>query len=91
VDPRYTLIDDGEGNDDHPHADLRAGESDTAVPVLPVIPEPVPTLCGQGGIWMSEPRRNRQLSITALALDQRMATAARVTLTASVWPGERAA
>jgi hypothetical protein len=50
VDPRYTLIDDGEGNDDHPHADLRAGESDTAVPVLPVIPEPVPTLCGQGGI-----------------------------------------
>lgn len=26
VDPRYTLIDDGEGNDDHPHADLRAGE-----------------------------------------------------------------
>jgi len=27
VDPRYTLIDDGEGNDDHPHADLRAGEA----------------------------------------------------------------
>ncbi|MGC2404051.1 MAG: alkaline phosphatase family protein [Acidobacteriaceae bacterium] len=26
VDPRYTLIDDGEGNDDHPHADLRSGE-----------------------------------------------------------------
>lgn len=26
VDPRYTLIDNGEGNDDHPHADLRAGE-----------------------------------------------------------------
>jgi len=26
VDPRYTLVDDGEGNDDHPHADLRAGE-----------------------------------------------------------------
>ena len=27
VHPRYTLIDDGEGNDDHPHADLRAGEA----------------------------------------------------------------
>ena len=27
VDPAYTLIDEGEGNDDHPHADLRAGES----------------------------------------------------------------
>jgi phospholipase C len=27
VDPRYTLVDDGEGNDDHPHADLRAGEA----------------------------------------------------------------
>lgn len=27
MDPRYTLIDDGEGNDDHPHADLRAGEA----------------------------------------------------------------
>jgi phospholipase C len=26
VDPLYTLVDDGEGNDDHPHADLRAGE-----------------------------------------------------------------
>ncbi len=27
VDPAYTLVDNGEGNDDHPHADLRAGES----------------------------------------------------------------
>jgi phospholipase C len=27
VDPAYTLIDAGEGNDDHPHADLRAGEA----------------------------------------------------------------
>jgi phospholipase C len=26
VDPRYTLVDDGEGNDDHPHADMRSGE-----------------------------------------------------------------
>jgi phospholipase C len=27
VDPAYTLIDDGEGNDDHPHADIRSGEA----------------------------------------------------------------
>ena len=27
VDPKYTILDDGEGNDDHPHADLRAGEA----------------------------------------------------------------
>jgi phospholipase C len=27
VDPRFTILDDGEGNDDHPHADLRAGEA----------------------------------------------------------------
>jgi phospholipase C len=27
VDPAYTLVDDGEGNDDHPHADIRSGES----------------------------------------------------------------
>ena len=27
VDPRFTLLDDGFGNDDHPHADLRAGEA----------------------------------------------------------------
>ena len=27
VDPAYTLVDAGEGNDDHPHADLRAGEA----------------------------------------------------------------
>ncbi|HZD76731.1 MAG TPA: alkaline phosphatase family protein [Acidobacteriaceae bacterium] len=27
VDPRYTILDDGEGNDDHPHADIRAGEA----------------------------------------------------------------
>jgi phospholipase C len=26
VDPRFTILDDGEGNDDHPHADVRAGE-----------------------------------------------------------------
>ena len=27
VDPAYTLVDFGEGNDDHPHADIRAGEA----------------------------------------------------------------
>ncbi|HEX5283324.1 MAG TPA: alkaline phosphatase family protein [Bryocella sp.] len=27
VDPSYTLLDDGDGNDDHPHADLRAGDA----------------------------------------------------------------
>jgi phospholipase C len=27
VDPAYTLVDAGEGNDDHPHADIRAGEA----------------------------------------------------------------
>jgi phospholipase C len=27
VDPRYTLIDDGTGNDDHPHADIRRGDA----------------------------------------------------------------
>src|SRR5580698_3228553 len=27
VDPRFTLIEGGLGNDDHPHADLRAGEA----------------------------------------------------------------
>lgn len=26
VDPRFTVLDDGTGNDDHPHADLRKGE-----------------------------------------------------------------
>ena len=26
VDPIYTILDDGSGNDDHPHADLRKGE-----------------------------------------------------------------
>jgi len=26
VDPRYTVLDDGTGNDDHPHADIRAGD-----------------------------------------------------------------
>jgi phospholipase C len=26
VDPRFTILDDGTGNDDHPHADLRKGE-----------------------------------------------------------------
>jgi phospholipase C len=26
VDPRYTLLDDGTGNDDHPHADIRKGD-----------------------------------------------------------------
>lgn len=26
VDPRFTILDDGTGNDDHPHADLRNGE-----------------------------------------------------------------
>jgi phospholipase C len=26
VDPRFTILDDGLGNDDHPHADLRKGE-----------------------------------------------------------------
>jgi phospholipase C len=27
VDPRYTVLDDGTGNDDHPHADVRAGDA----------------------------------------------------------------
>src|ERR1700678_2085048 len=27
VDPRFTILDDGFGNDDHPHADVRAGEA----------------------------------------------------------------
>jgi phospholipase C len=27
VDPSYTLLDDGDGNDDHPHADVRAGDA----------------------------------------------------------------
>jgi phospholipase C len=27
LDPRFTILDDGEGNDDHPHADVRAGEA----------------------------------------------------------------
>lgn len=26
VDPRYTILDDGTGNDDHPHADIREGD-----------------------------------------------------------------
>ena len=26
VDPRYTILDDGTGNDDHPHADIRKGD-----------------------------------------------------------------
>ncbi len=27
VDPSFTLLDDGTGNDDHPHADIRAGDA----------------------------------------------------------------
>src|SRR5262249_22817503 len=27
VDPNYTLLDDGSGNDDHPHADIRNGDA----------------------------------------------------------------
>jgi len=27
VDPNYTILDDGTGNDDHPHADIRNGEA----------------------------------------------------------------
>ena len=27
LDPKFTILDDGEGNDDHPHADVRAGEA----------------------------------------------------------------
>lgn len=27
IDPRYTVVDDGTGNDDHPHADIRNGEN----------------------------------------------------------------
>jgi phospholipase C len=27
VDPRFTVLDDGTGNDDHPHADIRSGEA----------------------------------------------------------------
>jgi phospholipase C len=27
LDPKFTILDDGDGNDDHPHADVRAGEA----------------------------------------------------------------
>ena len=27
LDPKFTLVDDGTGNDDHPHADIRAGDA----------------------------------------------------------------
>jgi len=27
VDPRFTIVDDGTGNDDHPHADIRSGDA----------------------------------------------------------------
>ncbi len=27
VDPKFTIVDDGTGNDDHPHADVRAGDA----------------------------------------------------------------
>ncbi|HEX3662062.1 MAG TPA: alkaline phosphatase family protein [Acidobacteriaceae bacterium] len=27
LDPKYTILDDGEGNDDHPHANIEAGEA----------------------------------------------------------------
>jgi phospholipase C len=27
VDPKFTLVDDGTGNDDHPHADIRSGDA----------------------------------------------------------------
>ena len=27
VDPRFTVLDDGTGNDDHPHADIRSGDA----------------------------------------------------------------
>ena len=27
LDPKFTLLDNGDGNDDHPHADVRAGEA----------------------------------------------------------------
>ena len=27
LDPRFTLLDNGDGNDDHPHADVRSGEA----------------------------------------------------------------
>jgi phospholipase C len=27
LDPSYTILDDGDGNDDHPHADVRAGDA----------------------------------------------------------------
>jgi phospholipase C len=27
LDPKYTILDDGEGSDDHPHADIRSGEA----------------------------------------------------------------
>jgi phospholipase C len=27
VDPKFTILDDGEGNDDHPHANIEAGEA----------------------------------------------------------------
>src|SRR5207249_11000394 len=27
VDPRFTIVDDGVGNDDHPHSDIRRGDA----------------------------------------------------------------
>jgi phospholipase C len=27
IDPRFTIVDDGTGNDDHPHADIRSGDA----------------------------------------------------------------
>lgn len=40
VDPRFTVTDDGTGNDDHPHADVRAGDAFLADTFLAVAKGP---------------------------------------------------
>jgi len=41
IDPRYTVFDDGTGNDDHPHADVRAGDAFLAETFRAVATSPV--------------------------------------------------
>src|SRR5439155_365357 len=41
IDPRFTLFDDGTGNDDHPHADVRAGDAFLAETFRAVATSPV--------------------------------------------------
>ncbi|PYR61516.1 MAG: phospholipase [Acidobacteria bacterium] len=41
IDPRFTVFDDGTGNDDHPHADVRAGDAFLAETFHAVATSPV--------------------------------------------------